>query len=444
MKKISVVIPVYKAEKYLDKCIGSCINQTLKNFEVILVNDASPDNSALIMEKYETEYPDIIKCIYLKDNIRQGGARNIGIRIAEGDYLCFLDADDYLDEQMLECLYNESENGEADMICCNGYRLTGDKKHIWRVYNKFDFKNYRSVMDFTSQCYMIIKKSIIVDNELFFPERIFHEDTAVIPLWHMISKKRKFVDKPLYYRLLHEDSTTQSMTLDACLQMAGCMELLINNCLRLGIMQYNKAIIDAFVFMRLIGMVKYIKNNFNENDECIFDQLAYWRTYKFDISLFHCHMNKKEYIETIKVINGRVLSDMQKEIGDEIENARRIRFEQMMQKLSKEKYTPVFWGIGKLGVRLLEEINGIDENYEIADNSFEKIGTIEKTSGKEIRSFDWIIENVSRPIFIIASGRLFLDIKYSLQRKKEKVVLFDVASFIAHEITVNMAIEFSD
>ena len=85
--KVSIIIPVYNVENYLRRCLDSCINQTLMEIEIIVVNDASPDNSDFIMKEYEKNYPEKIKCIYLKENLCQGGARNIGIQIAKGQYL---------------------------------------------------------------------------------------------------------------------------------------------------------------------------------------------------------------------------------------------------------------------------------------------------------------------------------------------------------------------
>ena len=96
MIKISIIIPVYNVEKYLDKCIFSCVNQTLEEIEVIVINDASPDACNSIMNKYQREYPNKIINIFLDKNLRQGGARNKGIKIARGEYLCFVDGDDYI------------------------------------------------------------------------------------------------------------------------------------------------------------------------------------------------------------------------------------------------------------------------------------------------------------------------------------------------------------
>lgn len=99
--EVSIIVPVYNVEKYLNRCIESLLNQTYKNIEIILVNDASPDNSIAIMKEYEKKYPDIIKCIYLTKNVRQGGARNRGLKIAKGKFICFVDSDDWVDSDYI-------------------------------------------------------------------------------------------------------------------------------------------------------------------------------------------------------------------------------------------------------------------------------------------------------------------------------------------------------
>lgn len=99
--EVSIIVPVYNVEKYLNRCVESLLNQTYKNIEIILVNDASPDNSIAIMKEYEKKYPDIIKCIYLTKNVRQGGARNRGLKIAKGKFICFVDSDDWVDSDYI-------------------------------------------------------------------------------------------------------------------------------------------------------------------------------------------------------------------------------------------------------------------------------------------------------------------------------------------------------
>ena len=99
--KVSVIVPVYNVEKYLEKCLESLVNQTLKSIQIIIVNDGSSDNSQEIIDKYAKQYPNKIFS-YIKENGGLGDARNYGLNYAEGEYISFVDADDWVDEKMFE------------------------------------------------------------------------------------------------------------------------------------------------------------------------------------------------------------------------------------------------------------------------------------------------------------------------------------------------------
>ena len=110
MPRLSIIVPIYNVEKYLPRCIESILNQTFKDFELILVNDGSTDSSYEILKEYENKY-DNFRVI----NQKNGGlsaAKNAGIKIAKGEYIAFLDSDDYLDKNFLETLYNMAVNNK--------------------------------------------------------------------------------------------------------------------------------------------------------------------------------------------------------------------------------------------------------------------------------------------------------------------------------------------
>ena len=95
MKKVSVIVPVYNVEKYLDKCLDSLVNQTLKDIEIIVVNDGTKDKSQKIIDKYVKDYPKLVKS-YIKENGGLSSARNYGLKYAQGEYVGFVDSDDYV------------------------------------------------------------------------------------------------------------------------------------------------------------------------------------------------------------------------------------------------------------------------------------------------------------------------------------------------------------
>lgn len=141
--KVSVITTVYNVEEWLDKNIQAFLNQTLKDSELILVNDCSPDNSQSIIDKYKD---DRIKCIINETNVGPGVSRQIGLDNSCGEYTIFVDGDDWLEPDCLEIMYNEAINQNADIVSCrtiqhNDYGLLKGKE-IGYIYYKEDFYNF--------------------------------------------------------------------------------------------------------------------------------------------------------------------------------------------------------------------------------------------------------------------------------------------------------------
>ena len=121
---ISVIVPVYNTEPYLRECLDSISNQTLKDIEIICVDDGSSDNSIKILKEYEEK--DNRFTILTQNHLKAGVARNNGIKIAKGEYLCFLDSDDFFDLNMLEEMYNQGKEDNSDIVVC-GYKIFNQK-----------------------------------------------------------------------------------------------------------------------------------------------------------------------------------------------------------------------------------------------------------------------------------------------------------------------------
>lgn len=122
MADVSIIVPVYKVEKYLDRCVESLINQTLKNIEIILVDDGSPDNCPALCDKWAKK-DDRIKVIH-KENAGLGFARNSGMEIAKGRFIGFVDSDDYVKNDMFERLFLAATKENAEIAMC-GFRCIG-------------------------------------------------------------------------------------------------------------------------------------------------------------------------------------------------------------------------------------------------------------------------------------------------------------------------------
>lgn len=123
--KVSVIVPIYNVESYLDRCIQSLLNQTLKEIEIILVDDGSPDNCPAMCDEY-TKQDNRIKVIH-KKNAGLGYARNSGLEIATGEYVAFVDSDDFVDINMYESLYSKAKSNHYDTVLCNCYFYRNEK-----------------------------------------------------------------------------------------------------------------------------------------------------------------------------------------------------------------------------------------------------------------------------------------------------------------------------
>ena len=126
MTKISIIVPIYNVEKYLKRSLDSLVNQTLKDIEIILVDDGSTDNSHKIAEGYKKNYSNVL--LVTKENGGLSDARNFGLQYASGEYIAFVDSDDYVESQMFERMYNLSENGQKKIIESNFLWEFPDKK----------------------------------------------------------------------------------------------------------------------------------------------------------------------------------------------------------------------------------------------------------------------------------------------------------------------------
>lgn len=143
MPKISVIIPVYNVENYLRECLDSIINQTFKDIEIICVDDCSTDNSLDILNEY-AQKDNRIKVFEQKENSGQGAARNFGISIAQGEYITFVDPDDYIESTMYEKMYNQAKTLNSEIVMCDVQKFFETSGNI-KLYNAF--KKYKNVYE---------------------------------------------------------------------------------------------------------------------------------------------------------------------------------------------------------------------------------------------------------------------------------------------------------
>lgn len=165
MNTISVIVPIYNAEKYLSKCIESLIHQSYRALQIILVNDGSTDNSLTIAQDYAAQ--DTRIAIYSQPNKGQASARNNGLQYANGEWIAFVDADDYLDADCYAQLIQHMANNDCVQM---GYRrMSTDGKII-------EEKCPRYFYQFTSPCMRLYRRNLFTEHQLTFPEGMIYED----------------------------------------------------------------------------------------------------------------------------------------------------------------------------------------------------------------------------------------------------------------------------
>lgn len=202
--KVSVIVPVYNVEKYLEKCLDSLVNQDFSDYEIIIVNDGSPDNSQKIIDKYVKKY-DFIKS-FIKENGGLSSARNYGIDKSCGNYLAFVDSDDYVDKNFLKELYSAITKDKSDIAVCEFSYLFEDGRSI-RSYSNLKYTDdslKKYLLTPPMAPIRLIKKDLF--KSLKFKEGIYYEDLELCPKLAKYAKKVSFVDLSLYNYLMRDSS----------------------------------------------------------------------------------------------------------------------------------------------------------------------------------------------------------------------------------------------
>ena len=208
MPKVSVIIPVYNAEKYIDKCVSSIANQTMEDIEIIAVNDGSTDNTINMLDRISEQYKDKIK-VFNKENGGAGSARNLGLDKASGEFIKFVDADDYLDVNVLEKMYSIAKEYNVSLVRGNYQTILGpvkmQDKCSWSDITESKIVDVRKDKDYIVKetpgiGNKLIKRDLIGD--LRFPEKTKWEDLAIMPVVIASSEKVFHMNENVYnYRI---------------------------------------------------------------------------------------------------------------------------------------------------------------------------------------------------------------------------------------------------
>ncbi|MCM1326531.1 MAG: glycosyltransferase [Bacteroidales bacterium] len=224
MDKISVIIPCYNVEQYIDRCLESVVTQTigLDMLEIIVVNDASTDGTLEKLYQWEKRFPENIMVITYDENLRQGGARNLGLQYATGEYVGFVDSDDWIEPDMYELLYEKMSTGKYDLVngkyireyegeeCSISRENRHDKEYHFTAQNGLCY----GVAEETGNCGFygglwsgLYKNSMLKEKEIWFPEHLAYEDNHFLGVVALYVKNLYIVDVVLYHYFFNQTST---------------------------------------------------------------------------------------------------------------------------------------------------------------------------------------------------------------------------------------------
>ncbi|MEG1847958.1 MAG: glycosyltransferase [Lachnospiraceae bacterium] len=272
--KLSIIVPVYNMalDGKLKYCIDSLLHQTISDFEIIAVDDSSHDTSLSILQEYALQYPELITVIASQENLKQGGAKNLGIHAAGGEWIGFVDSDDWIAPDMYEKLLNRAEETGADVVGCDYSLVREHTMTIGQVIQNntddqtgiLDEAAYRKILLHAgSMVIKIYKREIIVENKLWFPEHIFYEDNCASPLWMLHCTHFEKVNEPLYYYYQHEDSTVHVVSESRCKDRLTAMEQLMTECEKRGwLVTYHQELEFKFAELYLVNtLFTYMQGN---------------------------------------------------------------------------------------------------------------------------------------------------------------------------------------
>lgn len=204
MLKVSVVVPVYNVEKYLSKCLDSLVKQTLKEIEIILVNDGSTDGSQKIIDEYTNKYPKIVRS-YQKINGGLSDARNFGIQFCKGEYIGFVDSDDYVNVEMFEKMYKLAHENSFSIVACDYYKVYPQK--IERVNARaYDNSKEMFIDTLAAAWNKIYLRELINKLKVCFPKGLIYEDTEFFCKLIPYVKRIGHISEPFVYYVQREGS----------------------------------------------------------------------------------------------------------------------------------------------------------------------------------------------------------------------------------------------
>lgn len=304
MKKwVTVVIPVYNTEKYLEECLSSVVKQTIfSKLEIICINDGSLDRSFEILKRYSQNYKNI-KVINLFENVGLSRARNIGINEAQGEYVAFLDSDDFVDITMYEKLYIKAKENNYDIVGCDYFEyISGKVKYFSSMENitgEIDIeKRKKLILNAGGHSVKVFKLELFKNKKIRFPENLFYEDSYFVEMILMNCKRIAKISEALYfYRRENENSISLRIDNYRYFDRLITSKLLLKDLKEIDMEEYGGELIKEIEF--LIIDLYFISSMIVSNDIKRFSSYpsSYVKKIKKEIKKLIPNYNKNIYFK---------------------------------------------------------------------------------------------------------------------------------------------------
>lgn len=298
MPKVSIIIAAYNIERYIEKCLISCINQSFKDIEIIVVNDGSTDKTIEIIKNYKNK--DCRIKIIDKKNSGLIDARKSGFEVANGEYILFVDGDDWLDTNAINILYNSAKEKDYDIVCYK-YLLKyedGSKKKGWDTNNKISNDSNLLELLFDKKinhniCFKFIKKSFILKHKIEFPNGIsYGEDLAFIYTLAMHNPSFILINKFLYYYYQRKGSLDNNINEKVC-EITKAIKFIKNQLKANNLYEKYREEFEFMAYNQAYYMRKdYIFTNKDEISKKLFNN---WRKLKIKINVKNNQFYKALY-----------------------------------------------------------------------------------------------------------------------------------------------------
>lgn len=233
MPKISVVIPVYNVEKYLERCFNSVVEQSFTDYDIWIINDGSTDNSADICAAYKEKYPHKVNLIH-QENRGVGAARNLGVNKCSGEYILFVDSDDYIELCALQKISDAIDaHNDPDMVIFDCRSFSDEKTLLLYKSNVeprkvFSFFDHPEIIHTPINAWLrAVKRKIYINNNVTFPARLWYEDLATVPKLIVHCKTIVYIDEILYHYYIRNGSIMHNQNYDRKIELLSIMDMVL-------------------------------------------------------------------------------------------------------------------------------------------------------------------------------------------------------------------------